>query len=84
MHLSGEAWARMKEDYPEVSHETFPPEVIDALRAATEKLLAEAAEADELASDIISSQRQYLKQIRQWTSISDKAYLNSVAPGTED
>lgn len=84
MHLSGEAWARMKEDYPDVSHETFPPEVIDALRAATEKLLAEAAEEDELASDIISSQRQYLKQIRQWTSISDKAYLNSVAPGTEN
>jgi len=84
MHLSGEAWAKMKEDYPEVSHETFPPEVIDALRGATEKLLAEAAKEDELASEIISSQRSYLRQIRQWTNISDKAYLNSVSTDTGD
>jgi TRAP-type mannitol/chloroaromatic compound transport system substrate-binding protein len=84
MHLSGEAWAKMKEDYPEVSHETFPPEVIDALRGATEKLLAEAAKEDELASEIISSQRSYLRQIRQWTNISDKAYLNSISTDAGD
>ena len=84
MHLSGEAWAKMTDNYPDVSHEIFPPEVIDALRGATEKLLAEAAEKDELASEIISSQRSYLEQIRQWTEISDKAYLNSVSKGTGD
>ena len=84
MHLSGEAWAQMKEDYPSVSHETFPPAVIDALREATEKLLAEAAENDETADKIISSQRSYLRQIRQWTNISDKAYLNSVSADTGD
>jgi len=84
MHLSGEAWAKMQENYPEVSHETFPPEVIDALRDATEKLLAEAAKEGGLASEIISSQRSYLRQIRQWTNISDKAYLNSVSTDTGD
>jgi TRAP-type mannitol/chloroaromatic compound transport system substrate-binding protein len=83
-HLSGEAWVKMKEDYPDVSHETFPPEVIDALREATGKLLAEAAAEDELASEIIHSQRSYLEQVRQWTNISDKAYLNSVSKGTGD
>lgn len=83
-HLSGKAWAKMKEDYPDVSHETFPPEVIGELRKATEKLLAEAAAEDELASEIISSQRSYLEQVRQWTNISDKAYLNSVSSGTSD
>jgi TRAP-type mannitol/chloroaromatic compound transport system substrate-binding protein len=84
MHLSGEAWAKMKENYPDVRHQTFPPAVIDALREATEKLLAEAAANDELASEIINSQRSYLKQIRQWTNISDKAYLNSVSTDTGD
>jgi TRAP-type mannitol/chloroaromatic compound transport system substrate-binding protein len=78
-HQSGEAWAAMKENYPDVSHETFPPAVINALREATEKLLAEAAEKDELASEIINSQRSYLEQVRQWTNISDKAYLESVS-----
>jgi len=79
MHESGVAWDRMKEDYPDVTHKTFPPEVIEALRDATEKLLAEEAEKDELAREIITSQQDYLKQVRQWTNISDKAYLNSVS-----
>ena len=69
----------MKEDYPDVTHKVFPPEVIDALRSTTNRLLAEAAEKDPLAKEIIDSQRDYLKQVRQWTNISDKAYLNSVA-----
>ena len=78
-HESGVAWDRMKEDYPNVTHKTFPPEVIEALREATEKLLAEESEKDELAREIITSQQEYLKQVRQWTNISDKAYLNSVS-----
>lgn len=78
-HESGVAWDRMKEDYPQVTHKTFPPEVIEAMRAATDKLLAEAGEQDELAKEIIESQFDYLKQVRQWTNISDKAYLNSIA-----
>lgn len=77
-HQSGVAWDRMKEDYPDVTHKVFPPEVIDALRSTTNRLLAEAAENDPLAKEIIESQRDYLKQVRQWTNISDKAYLNSV------
>jgi len=78
-HESGVAWARMKQDYPDVTHKTFPPEVIDGLRKATNKLLEEAAAKDELAQEIITSQRNYLSQVRQWTNISDKAYLDSVA-----
>ena len=78
-HESGVAWDRMKEDYPDVTHKTFPPEVIEALRGATNKLLKEAAQEDELAKEIITSQHEYLQQVRQWTNISDKAYLDSVA-----
>ncbi|MEC7816275.1 MAG: TRAP transporter substrate-binding protein [Pseudomonadota bacterium] len=78
-HESGVAWDRMKEDYPDVTHKVFPPEIIDALRETTNRLLAEAAEQDELAARIIESQRNYLRQVRQWTNISDKAYLDSVA-----
>jgi TRAP-type mannitol/chloroaromatic compound transport system substrate-binding protein len=78
-HESGVAWSRMQEDYPDVTHKTFPPEVISALRDVTERLLKEASDADPLAKEIITSQQEYLKQVRQWTNISDKAYLNSVA-----
>ncbi|MDV2078288.1 TRAP transporter substrate-binding protein [Marinobacter xestospongiae] len=79
-HQSGEAWAQMKEAYPDVAHRTFPPEVIAALREATDRLLMEAAEADPLAREIIDSQHDYLQQVRRWTNISDRAYLNTVAP----
>lgn len=79
-HQSGEAWAQMKEAYPDVAHRTFPPEVIAALREATDRLLTEAAEADPLAREIIDSQHDYLQQVRRWTNISDRAYLNTVAP----
>ncbi|EBA00558.1 TRAP transporter substrate-binding protein [Marinobacter sp. ELB17] len=77
-HESGVAWSRMQQDYPDVTHKIFPPEVISALRDVTERLLKEASAADPLAKEIITSQQEYLKQVRQWTNISDKAYLNSV------
>lgn len=78
-HESGAAWASMKEEYPNVTHKVFPREVIEALRETTNRLLNEFAAEDELADEIITSQREYLKQVRPWTNISDKAYLNSVA-----
>ncbi|WP_423202304.1 TRAP transporter substrate-binding protein [Marinobacter salicampi] len=79
MHVSGQNWSKMREDYPSVQAKTFPPEVIDALREATAKLLAEAAEKDPLAKEIIDSQREYLQSIRKWTNISDRAYLNTIS-----
>ncbi|MBS99181.1 MAG: ABC transporter substrate-binding protein [Oceanospirillaceae bacterium] len=78
-HMNSAAWDKMKEEYPNVTHKVFPPAVIDALRQATEKLLVEQAEADPLAAEIIESQQSYLKQVRKWTNISDKAYLNSIS-----
>src|SRR5690606_28373624 len=78
-HESGVAWQKMKQEYPDVTHKVFPPEVVDALRTTTNRLLDEFAAKDELANEIISSQRDYLQQVRPGTNISDKAYLNSVA-----
>jgi len=79
IHENAVAWSRMRTDYPDVTHKVFPPDVIKALRDTTNRLLNEYAEKDPMARRIIDSQREYLKQIRPWTDISDKAYLNSVA-----
>ncbi len=78
-HMNSLAWDKMKEEYPDVTHKVFPPEVIDALRTATAELLKEQAESDPLAAEIIESQQSYLKTVRKWTNISDKAYLNSLS-----
>jgi TRAP-type mannitol/chloroaromatic compound transport system substrate-binding protein len=76
-HASGENWAKMKSDYPEIKVKTFPKPVIAAMEKANSELLAEQAAGDPLAKEIIDSQAGYLKQVRVWSDISDVAYLNS-------
>ncbi|TCK08484.1 TRAP transporter substrate-binding protein [Marinobacterium mangrovicola] len=78
-HVSAENWVTMTDEYPNIQVKSFPPEVMGAIKQANDELLAEAAEADPLAKEILSSQADYLKQIRVWTDIADRAYLNSMA-----
>ena len=46
---------------------------------ANDKLLAEAAKGDAQAKKIIDSQAMYLKTTRNYTDISLRAYLNTMA-----
>lgn len=77
-HSSAENWATMKSEFPDIKVKTFPPDVMKALAKANEELLNEKAAADPLAKEIIESQKKYLKMVRPWTEISDKAYLESM------
>ena len=72
-------WQKMKQDYPNIKIKTFPKDVIAALRKANDELLKERASSDPLAKEIIESQHKYQKMVRQWTDISDRAYLNSLS-----
>jgi TRAP-type mannitol/chloroaromatic compound transport system substrate-binding protein len=78
-HESAVNWATIKSEYPDIKVKTFPKDVMDALRKANDELLAEAAGDDPLAKEIIDSQAAYLDKARNWTAISDQAYLNSAA-----
>ncbi|MCL9775848.1 TRAP transporter substrate-binding protein [Vibrio methylphosphonaticus] len=75
-HESGKNWATIQSDYPDIKVKDFPREVIDALRDANDKLLKEHAEKDATAKEIQMSQAAYLEQVRSWTDIATKAYLN--------
>jgi TRAP-type mannitol/chloroaromatic compound transport system substrate-binding protein len=77
-HESARNWAEMTAQYPDIRVMTFPGPVLDAMRHANEQLLAEHAKADPLAKEIIDSQADYLATAREWTAISDLAYLNSL------
>jgi TRAP-type mannitol/chloroaromatic compound transport system substrate-binding protein len=77
-HASGENWASIQSEFPDVKIKTFPDEVIDAMRQANRELLEERAAEDPLAKEIIDSQAAYLAKVRAWTAISDQAYLNSL------
>lgn len=69
----------MKKDFPNIQVKSFPADVISAMKEANTALLAEKAAADPLAKEILDSQAAYIKTARQWTEISDKAYLNSMS-----
>ncbi|RTE64492.1 ABC transporter substrate-binding protein [Amphritea opalescens] len=78
-HLSSENWATMKQEFPNIQVKSFPPAVLAAMRTANDELLAEKAAADPLAKRILESQAEYMKKVRVWTEISDKAYLDNVS-----
>jgi TRAP-type mannitol/chloroaromatic compound transport system substrate-binding protein len=78
-HSSGENWASMKTEFPNIQVKSFPSDVINAMRKANDELLAEKAAADPLAKKILDSQSAYMSKSRAWTDISDKAYLNSLS-----
>ncbi|HKJ05716.1 MAG TPA: TRAP transporter substrate-binding protein [Geopsychrobacteraceae bacterium] len=73
--VSAKNWATIQQDYPDVKLRTFPKEVIAKLKEENIKLLDEQAEKNELFKEILTSQRDYLKKVREWTRISDYAYL---------
>jgi len=69
----------IKETYPDVQVKQFPAEVIEALRASNDELIASESARSEIAARIIASQKAYLEQSRAWTEIGEKLYLDSVA-----
>jgi TRAP-type mannitol/chloroaromatic compound transport system substrate-binding protein len=77
-HESGKNWAAMKEEFPNILVKTFPEEVMTAIRSANDDLLKANAEADPFAARVLESQKTYMEQVREWTLISDKAYLDSL------
>jgi len=79
MHESGKNWSSMTQEYPNIQVKTFPAEVMAEIRNANDALLKENAAADPFAAKVIESQKKYLAQIRQWSKMSDQAYLNSTS-----
>lgn len=77
LDANANSWATMSAEYPDIKVRDFPPQVLKAMQAATTELLEQQANSDELAKEIIESQKQYLAKIRAWTDISSKAYLDN-------
>ncbi|MFT6028996.1 MAG: TRAP-type mannitol/chloroaromatic compound transport system substrate-binding protein [Oleiphilaceae bacterium] len=76
-HASGENWASMSTEFPNIKVKTFPKDVLDAMKDANKRLVDQSAAADPFAAKVLNSQQAYLAKVRQWTKMSDLAYLNS-------
>ena len=69
-------WDKMKSEYPDIQVKSFPKDVLDALKKATNELLDEQSAKDPLFKEIVESQRAFMKKAREWTKISDYAYID--------
>ena len=74
-HENGVKLAQIKKDFPKVQIKTLPKEVISALKKSNNELLNKYASKNKLFKKILDSQTSYLKQVREWTKISDYTYL---------
>ena len=70
-------WDIIHSEFPQVQVKQFPVEVMAALRASNDRLLAEEVARSDVAKRIIESRAEYLRKARAWTEIGLKAYLDS-------
>ena len=76
---NAENWQTISSQYPDVQIKRFPAEVIQALKESNDALLQQEKKRSAIAKRIIESRESYLAKAREWTSIGDQLYLESVA-----
>ncbi len=72
---SAEAWKQMKTEYPNIKVETFPKEVMRAMKKASDEIMADYASQDPNFKEVLESQQAYMKKARAWTDISEFNYI---------
>ena len=75
---SVDAWAQMKTEFPNIKVETFPKEVLKAMKSASDGLMEEYAAQDPVFKEVLESQRAYVKKARAWTNISEYNYIKTL------
>ena len=73
--MNATAWSTMKIEYPNIKVMTFPEPVLQAMKQATDEVLAEYAAKDPFFKEVIESQQQFMKKGREWTRMSEQYYL---------
>ncbi len=73
--MNAKAWENMKKEFPGIQVKNFPEDVKQILKNANNELREEMANKSPLLKEIFKSQDEYLKQVRQWSIISDYQYI---------
>ncbi len=73
--MNAKAWAKMKNEYPNIQVKTFPKEIMDAMKKANKELRAELSAKSSELKEILEHQDAYIKDTREWTKMSDFLYI---------
>lgn len=76
---SATAWEKMKADYPNIKVKSFPEEVLKKMKEETDNVLNAYAEEDPFFKEVLTSQREFMKKARNWTTISEFYYVETSA-----
>ncbi|MGB3224706.1 MAG: TRAP transporter substrate-binding protein [Desulforhopalus sp.] len=72
---SADAWEQMKTEFPNIKVMTFPKDVIQEMKKASDSLMEEYAAQDPSFKEVLESQQAYTKKARAWTDISEFNYI---------
>ena len=73
--MSADAWAAMTTEVPNVKVMTFPEPVLQAMKKASDEVLADYAAKDPFFKEVLDSQNTFMKKARAWTKMSEQYYL---------
>ncbi len=73
--MNATAWKKMKEEIPSIQVKTFPKEVMDAMKKANIELRKELSSKSPELKEVLDSQDEYIKKVREWTKMSDYLYI---------
>ncbi|WP_298752767.1 TRAP transporter substrate-binding protein DctP [uncultured Arcobacter sp.] len=73
--MNATAWQKMKSEYPNIKVTTLPSDVMKALKKANSELRVELGAQSPLLKEVLDSQDNYIKRVREWTKMSDFLYL---------
>ncbi len=73
--MSADAWAAMTTEVPNVKVMTFPEPVLQAMKKASDEVLADYAAKDPFFKEVLDSQNKFMKKARAWTKMSEQYYL---------
>jgi TRAP-type mannitol/chloroaromatic compound transport system substrate-binding protein len=75
---SVDAWEQMKTEYPNIQVKTFPKEVLQAMKKASDEVMESYAAKDATFKEVLESQKAYTKKARAWTNISEYNYIKTL------
>ncbi len=76
--LNSKAFAKLKSEFKDIKVMRFPMPVLKAMKKANDEIVAELEKKGGITKEIIDSQREYKAKAREWTTVSDYYYLNSM------
>lgn len=71
------ALEQMKKEYPNIKIKAFPKDVLEAMKKASDEMMAKYSKEDKLFKEVYTSQQNYLKKARPWTTISEYDYITT-------